>query len=102
MGVPQIWPYIKDDADKKAVELIIGQQVFGRPYIAPPGIPAEQLRTLRTAFTATMQDRDFLADAEKTRIDVVPSSGDKVQALVEKLYSAPKATIERARDLVRP
>ena len=102
LGVPQIWKYVKSEGDKKAVELIIGQQVFGRPYLAPPGVAAEPLRILRAAFTATMQDKDFLADAEKTRIDVIPSSGEQVQKLVELLYAAPKATVERAKELVKP
>ena len=102
LGVPQIWQFIKSEDDKKAVELIIGQQVFGRPYLAPPGVAAEALEILRAAFTATMQDKDFLADAERTRIDVVPSSGERVQQLVEQLYASPKATVERAKDLVKP
>jgi tripartite-type tricarboxylate transporter receptor subunit TctC len=102
LGVPQIWKYIKSDEDRKAVELIVGQQVFGRPYLAPPGVPAEQVRILRAAFMATLQDKEFLAEAEKLRVNVEPTSGEKVQQLVEKTYSAPKATIERAKELVKP
>jgi hypothetical protein len=102
MGVPQIWPFIKSELDKKAVELIVSQQVFGRPYVAPPGVPAEQINLLRSAFAATMQDKDFLADAEKARIDITPSSGERVQKVVERLYATPKAVVERARELVRP
>jgi tripartite-type tricarboxylate transporter receptor subunit TctC len=102
MGIPQIWKYIKNDTDKTAVELVLGQQVFGRPYVAPPGVPAEQIGILRAAFTATMRDKDFLADAEKARIDVAPSSGERVQALVERLYATPKVIVERAKELVRP
>jgi hypothetical protein len=49
-----------------------------------------------------MADKEFLADAERTRIDVVPSSGERVQQLVEQLYATPKATIERAKDLIKP
>ena len=102
LGVPQIWPFIKSADDKQAVELIIGQQVFGRPYLAPPGVAAEPLGQLRAAFAATMQDKDFLADAERTRIVVVPSSGERVQRLVDRLYASPKATVERATELVKP
>ena len=102
MGVPQIWPFIKSELDKKAVELIVSQQVFGRPYVAPPGVPAEQINLLRSAFAATMRDKDFLADAEKARIDITPSSGERVQKVVERLYATPKAVVERARELVRP
>jgi tripartite-type tricarboxylate transporter receptor subunit TctC len=102
LGVPQIWTFIRSEDDRKAVELIISQQVFGRPYLAPPGVPAEPIRILRAAFAATLQDRDFLADAERTRIDVVPSSGERVQQLVAQIYATPKATVERAKDLIKP
>jgi hypothetical protein len=50
----------------------------------------------------TMRDKDFLADAQRARLDVVASTGERVQQLVEQLYAAPKATVERAKDLVKP
>ena len=100
--MPQIWNFIRSADDKKAVELIISQQVFGRPYLAPPGVPAEPVGILRAAFAATLQDKDFLADAERTRIDIEPSSGERVQQLVEQLYATPKATVERAKELIKP
>jgi tripartite-type tricarboxylate transporter receptor subunit TctC len=102
LGVPQIWSYIQKADDKTAVELIVGQQVFGRPYLAPPGVAVEPLGILRAGFAATLKDKDFLADAERTRIDVAPSSGERVQKLVEALYAMPRATVERAKELIKP
>jgi tripartite-type tricarboxylate transporter receptor subunit TctC len=102
LGVPQIWSFIRSADDKQAVELILSQQVFGRPYIAPPGVAAEPLKVLRAAFAATLADKDFLADAERTRIDIAPSSGERAQQLVEALYAMPKATVERAKELIKP
>jgi tripartite-type tricarboxylate transporter receptor subunit TctC len=101
-GIPEIWKYVKNGDDRKAVELVISQQVFGRPYIAPPGTPAEQVNILRTAFAATMRDQAFLEDAERTRIDINPSAGDKIQQLVEKLYAMPKNIVERAKEVIKP
>jgi hypothetical protein len=57
---------------------------------------------LRAAFAATLADKDFLADAERTRIDIAPSSGERAQQLVEALYAMPKATVERAKELIKP
>ena len=102
MGVPSVFKYVKSDEARKVVELVISQQVFQRSYIAPPGLPAEQLETLRTAFDATMSDRQFLDDAEKICIDVSPLSGAKVQALVQKLYATPKDIVARARQAITP
>ncbi len=102
MGVPEVFKYVANEDDHKAVELIISQQVFQRSYIAPPGLPAEQLDALRAAFDATMLDKEFLADAETMRIDISPLPGAKVQELVQKIYAAPKNIVARARQALNP
>jgi hypothetical protein len=102
MGVPSVFKYVKGEDDRKVVELVISQQVFQRSYIAPPGIAAEPLATLRAAFDGTMSDREFLDDAEKIRIDISPLSGIKVQELVQKLYTTPKDIVARARQAIAP
>ena len=101
-GVPPLWRYISREEDRKAVELIVTQQMFQRPYLAPPGVPAEQVSTLRAAFDATMKDEQFRADAEKTRIDINPLSGAKVQELVDRIYATPKAVVDRAKEILKP
>jgi tripartite-type tricarboxylate transporter receptor subunit TctC len=102
MRVPSVFNYVKGEENRKVVELIVSQQVFQRSYIAPPGLPAEQLATLRTAFDATMRDKQFLDDAEKIRIDISPLPGAKVQELVQSLYAMPKDVVARARQAITP
>jgi tripartite-type tricarboxylate transporter receptor subunit TctC len=102
MGVPSIWPFIKNADDRKAVELIYSQQMFSRYYVAPPGLPAERVKILRDGFAATLQDPDFLADAKKARIDITPQSGERVSEVVDAIYAASKDTIERAKKLLEP
>jgi tripartite-type tricarboxylate transporter receptor subunit TctC len=102
MGVPHIWKYVKTEENRKVVELVIGQQVFQRSYIAPPGVAAEQLAILRKAFDDTMKDPNYLADAEKLRIDISPLPGTQVQQIVQKLHATPKDIVEKARAAIRP
>jgi tripartite-type tricarboxylate transporter receptor subunit TctC len=102
MGVPSVFKYVTNEEDRKVVELIISQQVFQRSYIAAPGLSAEQLETLRSAFDATVGDQEFLKDAQTLRIDVSPLAGAKVQDLVTKLYAAPKDIVARARQAISP
>jgi tripartite-type tricarboxylate transporter receptor subunit TctC len=102
LGIPSVFKYIKSDEARKVVELVISQQVFQRSYIAPPGIPDEPLRILRSAFDATMSDREFLEDAEKLRIEISPLRGSKVQELVQSLYATPRDIVARARQAITP
>lgn len=102
LGVPSLLSFIKKESDQKAVKLIISQQVFGRPYIAPPETPAAQLAILRKAYMATMSDKSFLADAKKSRLDISPSSGEELQKLIKSLQDSPKATVDRAKELLVP
>lgn len=102
MGVPQIWPYIKNDLDKKATELILSQQLFGRSYVVPPDTNPEAVKILREAFDRTMQDKDFLADAAKLRISITASSGARLQEVVQRVHASDKAVIDRAKKLIEP
>jgi tripartite-type tricarboxylate transporter receptor subunit TctC len=102
MGVPHIWQFVKTEENRKIVEMIIGQQVFQRSYIAPPGVAPEALAILRTSFDATMKDPQFQADADKMRIDISPLPGAKVQEIVAKLHATPKDIVEKARAAIRP
>ncbi len=102
LGVPSVFNYIKSDDARKIVELVISQQVFQRSYIAPSGIAEEPLRALRSAFDATMTDKQFIEDAEKLRIDISPLPGTKVQELVQTLYATPKDVVARARQAITP
>jgi tripartite-type tricarboxylate transporter receptor subunit TctC len=102
-GVPTPWAYIKDDTDRKAVELMVEfQQTFGRTYMAPPGVPAELVRILRAAFTAVLNDPDFLTEARLLRIDVMPQAGEEIQRIVEALHAAPRQVVERLKQIVEP
>ena len=102
LGAPEIWRYIRDADDRKVAELVVSQQSFERPYFMAQGTPPELTDILRTAFDATMRDPQFVADAQKSGIDVSPLPGAKVQALVQQLYATPKTIVERAKQAIRP
>lgn len=103
LGVPQPWTFIKDETDRRAVQLMVGfQQAFGKAYVAPPNVPAERIAILRNAFAAALRDKDLLADARKLRIEITPQSGEDVARVVQELYAAPKPVVERLKKIVVP
>jgi tripartite-type tricarboxylate transporter receptor subunit TctC len=103
LGVPVPWPYIKNETDRQAVEVVVGfEQAFGKSYLVPPGTPAERVAILRAAFAAVLKDRELLAEADKIGIEITAQTGEAVQRVVENAYAAPVAVIERLRKIVEP
>ncbi len=96
--VPFIMDLAKSDYDRKVMQLIFARQAWGRPFVGPPGVPADRAKALKAAFMATMKDPAFLADAKKQRLEVAPISGDEVKKLVAEIYNAPKELITAAKE----
>ncbi len=96
-GVPLAESFAKTPEDRAALHLVYTQEIFGRPYVLPPGVPQDRVAALRTAFMETLQDPALLAEAGKMHVDIKPVSGAEIQALVAKMYGAPKDVIARAR-----
>jgi tripartite-type tricarboxylate transporter receptor subunit TctC len=93
--VPNALDFAKTESDRKVLELFFTQKTAARPVIAPPGIPADRLKILRTAFAALAQDREFLADAEKSNLEVDPMSGEEVDKIVGLIAAAPPDVVDR-------
>jgi tripartite-type tricarboxylate transporter receptor subunit TctC len=95
--VPAIIDYAKTSDDRKVFEFLFAPQEMGRPFFAPPGVPAERVRALREAFAQTLKDPQFLADAEKMGVEVQHVGGEQIHMLVERIYASPPEVITRAR-----
>ncbi|MGH7033290.1 MAG: Bug family tripartite tricarboxylate transporter substrate binding protein [Stellaceae bacterium] len=99
--VPLIMDLTKDPDERAALRLIFARQSVARPYAAPPGLPAERVAALRKAFDDTMKDPAFVAEADKTRLEVEPVSGEEVQALVSEIYQSSPKVVKIAAEAVK-
>jgi tripartite-type tricarboxylate transporter receptor subunit TctC len=95
--VPLVLDLAKTPSDRQALELALARLEFGRPFFLPPNVPPERVEALRRAFDATMKDPAFLADADKSKIEVDPLTGEQVAALVEQVSRTPADTVARVR-----
>ena len=100
--VPAILDFAKTPEDRQVIEFLFAPQDMGRPFFAPPGVPAERVAALRAAFARTLKDAEFLAEAEKQGIEVQFVPGEDIQKLVERIYASPKTVIDRAKAVVEP
>jgi tripartite-type tricarboxylate transporter receptor subunit TctC len=99
--VSWIYDYARNDDDRAAMNLAFGNSEFGRPFIAPPGVPDAVVDILRDAFEDTMNDPEFRADAEKRQLDLDITRGAEIQSLIEKVYKTPPAVVERVKKIVQ-
>ena len=97
MGVPLAVQFAKTDEQRQVMELIESQGVFGRPYVLPPGVPADRVAALRKAFIDTLGDKALLDEAGKMQLDLDYMTGDELQALVAKLYALPANIVAEAK-----
>jgi tripartite-type tricarboxylate transporter receptor subunit TctC len=99
-NVPLIMDYAKTDEGRQIFKLIFSRQPMGRPFLAPPGVPAERVAMLRKAFMDTLKDKQFLADAERMKLEINAVSGEDVQKIVNEVYSTPKAVANKAAEMI--
>jgi len=90
--LPLIPEVIKGEDNLSAYRTWVGTYEFQRPFSVPPGTPKERLQLLRKGFADTMKDPEFIAEAEKSKLDVTYVSGEEIDKHVDKVLSiTPKA-----------
>jgi tripartite-type tricarboxylate transporter receptor subunit TctC len=90
----------QDDAARQAITVMFVRQEFGRPFLVPPGVPAERLAALRAAFAATMKDKGFLADARKADLEINPVAGEQLDALSARVSATRPEVAQRLRAIL--
>jgi len=91
--VPKATAYAKDDRSKKLVALVSTLSHIGRLTVGPPGIPPATLAVLRQALTSALKDQEFLAEAKKLDLPIVPADGAQVDNLIKQILNQSPETI---------
>jgi tripartite-type tricarboxylate transporter receptor subunit TctC len=99
--VPMIEDIAANEEDRQVLRLLTLGPTLGRPFAAPPGVPAERVNALRTAFAATASDPDLLAEAANAGMELEPLGGEAIQALVANVLRTPRTIAERAKDYLQ-
>jgi tripartite-type tricarboxylate transporter receptor subunit TctC len=99
-NVPTMFSRLKTEEQRQIVSFLNAALEYGRPYAAPPGVPAGRVATLRAAFAATIKDAQFLAEAKKLGYTITYTSGEELAALSERIFSVPRPVIDKAAALL--
>jgi tripartite-type tricarboxylate transporter receptor subunit TctC len=89
-NVPMALDYVKNDHDRKVMELFLAPKQAARPVLLPPGVPADRVAALRKAFSEMGKDQAFLDDAVKSKLVVNMASGEEVTRVAKLIADTPK------------
>jgi tripartite-type tricarboxylate transporter receptor subunit TctC len=99
--VPNGLTLARNAGERQVLEFLYAGQDIGRPFVAPPDLPPDRLKMLRDAFSATMKDPEFVADAKRSKLDLEPEDGEHIAALIAKIYATPRPIIDRVANLIK-
>ncbi|MFN3892808.1 MAG: Bug family tripartite tricarboxylate transporter substrate binding protein [Beijerinckiaceae bacterium] len=97
-GVPLALDFARSNEERDVLEFVFAPQVFARPFAAPPKLAPERAATLRQAFSATVKDPAFVAEAEKLGLEPELVTWEEMEKLIDGFYKAPPAIVARARE----
>jgi tripartite-type tricarboxylate transporter receptor subunit TctC len=98
---PSIIDKAKTDQEKAEIKFLYEGQGIGRPFVAPPGLPADKQQMLRDAFDATMKDPEFAVEVEKLKLQLDPRTGDYLAKLIGEIYATPKPIVDKIGKLIQ-
>jgi len=77
-NVPLLTDLAKNEEQRQILKLVSSPTALGKPYIAPPGLPAARVALLRKAFDATFASKGFLGEMNKLRIPINYTNGTEL------------------------
>lgn len=101
-NVPLVVDYAKTDEARRLIQVgIHDYAVTARPYVFPPGTPKERVQILRQAFMATMRDPEFLAEANKSKLDINPLPGESVEKTVAGIFQLDARLVAKLKEILK-
>lgn len=99
--VPSIHEFAKTDEHRKILTLFSSSVEFGRPFVAPPEVPADRVALLRKAFVAALKEPELLAEADKQQLDIALITGEELTNLIKDMMDTPPELIKKMEEYLR-
>lgn len=93
--VPAIVEFAQNEEERSLLELLVVQGQIGKSLAAPPGVPEDVLAAFRAAYGQMIVDPDFLADAKKRNLDIMPGTPADLDAIVSRTLASDPAAVAK-------
>ncbi|MDH3239731.1 MAG: tripartite tricarboxylate transporter substrate-binding protein [Alphaproteobacteria bacterium] len=98
--VPLASEFTTTKVNRDVLNLIAERQEIGRPYVAPPDVPADRLKLLRASYQTMLKAPATLKEAAKLRIEIHSSTAEECLETMKRAYSADKEVVAAARKIL--
>ena len=89
--------YNTPESGRRLATALLASGEFHRPYLAPPQMRPELVKTIREAFNKTMKNPDLLGETKRKKLDMNPTTGEEVEGLAQDVMSEPKRWSKSSR-----
>jgi tripartite-type tricarboxylate transporter receptor subunit TctC len=102
--VPTIYEFMDryktPEVGRRLAHVLLSGDELGRPMVAPPGVPADRVKLLREAYNRTLKDPELVAEVTKSRLDMEPSTGEEIEAVIRDVMDQPPEVISLVKRLL--
>ena len=103
LNVPLTPSFAKTEDARKIFDFVFTQSTFGRPFVMAPEVPADRVKAMQAAFAAMVKDKEFLAEAERLKMEITdPMNGDELAATVKRLMATPDDVVAKVKVAIVP
>lgn len=86
---------------KAILKFFAAGATIGRSFVAPPGVPADRVKILRTAFQSMLSAKDFKEDLKKQNIELDPATGERMAEIVAEVLATPPNIIALGKEAMK-
>jgi tripartite-type tricarboxylate transporter receptor subunit TctC len=92
--------YNTPEVGRRLARVILSGDELGRPMVAPPGVPADRVKILREAYAKSLQDPELVAEVNRSRLDMEPSKGEEIDAIMKEIMDQPPEVIALIKKVI--
>ena len=92
--------YQTPDLARRLATVVLASGDLGRPYLGPPGLPADAVKVLRESFQKMIADPDLLAEAKKRKIDIEFTPAEELEKVSKEVVQQPPEVVDRVTKLL--
>jgi tripartite-type tricarboxylate transporter receptor subunit TctC len=101
LGIRTLTDILTTDEQRQLGAIMFGGSPLSRPFVTPPGVPADRLAVVRAAVKAAAADPQMIADGIKTGNPITYVAPEQIEAVLQQAYSTKPELVQKLRQALK-